>query len=96
MDAFAEAGREQLDAIVVALDVIESAARHQLSQSSAPSADRSPVDCRSCRAPAIRAVVANQDSTGSKPAGSGSVTATNRRSFVSRNVSVTRTRSPAL
>jgi hypothetical protein len=33
--------------------------------------------------------------TASKPAGNGSVTATKRRSLVSRNVSVTRTRSPA-
>ena len=35
-------------------------------------------------------------STGSNPAGSGSVTATHRRSLVLRMVSVTVTRSPAL
>ena len=44
----------------------------------------------------VAAVVANHDSTGSKPAGNGSATATKRRSFVRSRDSVTRTRSPAL
>ena len=90
MAAFAEPRGEQLDAIVVALDVIEAAALPPR----LPRRPRLAVLTRSCAID--RAVVANQDSTGSKPAGSGSVTATKRRSFVSRSVSVTRTRSPAL
>ena len=40
--------------------------------------------------------MANHDSTGSVPAGIGSVTATKRRSFVLRMRSVTLIRSPAL
>ena len=92
MAAFAEARGEELDAIVVALDVIEAAAL--------PPARTSRRCCvtlivlLACASDA--AVVANQDSTGSKPAGSGSVTATKRRSLVRLNDSVTRTRSPAL
>ena len=90
--AFAQPRGEELDAIVVALDVIEAAALppRRASRRSPPR----PVD--PARAPSAAAVVANHDSTGSKPAGSGSVTATNRRSLVRSNVSVTRTRSPAL